>query len=97
MKEIKDVVASVLRNLQTPEVLKRKQLSESWISIIGPGYAEQARPSLGKNGRLTVWVEKSALAFELNQKYKHSILKRAQEFLGEQAVKEVYIRVGQLR
>lgn len=97
MKEIKNIVSSVLRTLQTPEVLQRKQISETWSSIVGPGYAEQTKPSLGKNGRLTVWVEKSALAFELNQKYKGSILKRAQTFLGEQTVKEIIIRVGQLR
>mgnify|MGYP000903232487 CR=1 FL=1 len=97
MKEIKDVVAAVLKSLETPEALRRRRLSETWAEIIGPAYAGQSMPSLAKNGRLTIWVEKSTLAFELNQKYKGSILKRAQALLGEQVVKEVNVRVGQLR
>jgi hypothetical protein len=97
MDEIKNIVSSVLRSLQTPEGLRRKRLAEAWSSIVGAAYADQTRPALAKNGRLTVWVEKAALAFELNQKYKQNILKRAQGFLGEKAVKEVSVRVGQLR
>lgn len=97
MQAIKDVIPSVLASLQNPESLKRKKLAEEWASVVGEKAAPHTKPSLGKNKKLYVWVDQSALAFELSQKYKQTILRRARALVGEESVEKVCIRVGQLR
>ena len=97
MKSLKDRIPEVLANLRSPEKTKRQTLIDSWNAIAGPAFSPHTRPSLAEDGRLFVWVDQSSLAFELNQKYRLSILKRVQAVLGEEAVKQVFFRVGQLR
>ena len=97
MEAIKDVVSSVLSHLQNQESSVKQRLWNEWPTIVGPRIAPHTRPSLGENGTLYVWVNQSTLAFELNQKYKQTILKRVQASLGESQVHTVIFRVGQLR
>ncbi len=97
MDAIKDLIGNVLKELEKPEKKSRQKLLEAWKQIAGPTLAAQTKPSITEDGKLFVWVETSTLAFELNQKYKQSILKRTQAVLGEEKVRQIYIRVGQLR
>lgn len=97
MDAIKDLIGSVLKDLEKPEKKSRQKLLEAWNQIAGPALAAQTKPSITEDGKLFVWVATSTLAFELNQKYKQSILKRTQAVLGEEKVRQIYIRVGQLR
>ncbi len=98
MELIKDLLAGVLRGLQQdPEKQKRSKLVTAWPSIAGPKIAPHTKPVLSERGDLLVWVDQSTLAFELKQKYGPSLLKRTQAVLGEDAVKTIRIKVGQLR
>lgn len=97
METIKDILPAVITRLQDPETLKKNQLFNQWSDVVGKKIALHTKPSLSKKGFLFVWVDQSALAFELNQKYRPTILKRAQGILGSDSVKAVLIRVGQLR
>ena len=97
MQAIKELLPSVLANLQTPERQTRSRLISEWSSVAGPKIATHTKPTLLPNGELCVWVDQSALAYELSQKYKSSILKRAQMALGERAIKAVRFYVGQIR
>lgn len=97
MEPIKDVLEGVLLQLKRPEALRRQLLMDRWAAIVGAKLAGHTKPSLAKNGKLYVWVDQSTLAFEINQKYKPSILKRTQAVMGEEAVKEIRVRVGQIR
>ena len=97
VQAIKDLLPAVLRGLQTPEKMKRGQLVDEWPKITGPKIAQHTKPVYGPNGELYVWVDESALAFELNQKYRRAFLKRIQAVLGEGHVKSIRFRVGELR
>ena len=97
MQPIRDLLPSVMRDLQNPQLLNRGTLIDRWSAIAGSKIAPHTRPSLKNNGELYVWVDQPALAFELNQRYRPTLLKRVQAVLGEDAVKSVRIRVGQLR
>jgi hypothetical protein len=97
MEQIKDLLAGVLRELQDPEKLKRGKLINAWPSIAGPKLAPHTKPVLSERGDLFVWVDQSSLAYEINQKYRVSLLKRTQAVLGEEAVKAIRVKVGQLR
>ncbi len=97
MESIKNLVGNVLKELEKPEKKSRQQLADAWKQIAGPGLEPHTRPSLTEDGKMFVWVDTSTLAFELNQKYKQSLLKRTQAVLGEDKVRQIFIRVGQLR
>lgn len=97
MKSIRDLIPGVMKNLQTPENTKKQKLIDSWRKIAGPNIAPHTKPSLTSDGTLFVWVNQASLACELSQKYSSSLLKRTQAVLGEENVKKIHIRVGQLR
>ncbi len=97
MQAIKELIPSVLAALQAPELAQRSKLVSEWPAIAGLKIAGHTRPVLNPSGELLVWVDQSTLAFELSQRYRGSLLKRAQAALGEEAVKSVRFRVGQLR
>ena len=97
MEKIKELLPSVIKNLQTPEWNNRQKLTNEWGSIAGSKVAPYTKPFLSDDGKLTVWVNKATLAFEINQRYKTTLLKRVQAALGKERVKKIYIRVGQLR
>lgn len=97
MNSIKDCLPHVLQNLKTPEKTRRQALLEAWPAIAGKQFAPHTKPSLTEDGKLFVWVDRSVLAFELNQRYKQSILKRAQAVVGENEIHQIFFRVGQIR
>ena len=97
MQTLKELLPSVFAALQNPVLKQRSHLFSCWEQVAGPTVAAHTRPSLGKDGKLFVWVDQSALAFELSQKHSQSLLKRTQALLGEEAVKSISFRVGQLR
>ncbi len=97
MQALKELIPLALADLQKISSSKKNLILERWPSIVGPKIAAHSKPSLGRNQDLWVWVDQSALAFELNQKYRQTILKRVQAALGAEVVKAVHVRVGQLR
>ncbi len=97
MESIKNVLSSVIQNLQSPESSKRSRLSREWPEIVGPVLEKHTQPRLGNHQELFIWVDQSSLANEIHQKYIQTILKRTQAALGENEVTKVIVRVGQLR
>ena len=97
MQAIKEIIPTALAHFQTPEALQRTALSQRWPELVGPKIAAHTRPALNKKERLCVWVDHPVLAFELSQKYQQALLKRVQSALGEDAVKSIRFKVGQLR
>lgn len=73
---------------------RRSTLQTRWPEIAGNTFGSHTRPRLKAGGTLCVWVDDSSLAYELSQKYGGTILKRAQNVLGEETVKKIIFRVG---
>lgn len=97
MERLQDVLPAVLAGFQNPEHSVKQKIWNQWASIMGPQFAPHTRPSVGRHGQLFVWVDQSALAFELNQRYRPTILKRVQAVAGESEIQNIIIRVGELR
>lgn len=93
MDDIRAILPKVIKGLEHPEKQLRSLLIKSWPSIAGEKLLKQTRPQLSSKGILYVHVNDSVLAFEISQRYRQSLLKRAQAVLGD-AVKEVRILVG---
>ncbi|MBI3307103.1 MAG: DUF721 domain-containing protein [Candidatus Omnitrophica bacterium] len=97
MQLLKEILPGVFSGFQNPENQKRNRLMENWPAIAGARIAPHTKPSLLRDGRLVVWVDESALAYELSQKHRQSLLKRTQAVMGEENITSVRFRVGQLR
>ena len=94
MDDIRSILPKVIRGFEDPEKQRRSLLTDSWPSIAGGKITKQTRPRLSPGGILYVYVNDSVLAFEISQRYRQSLLKRAQAVLGEETVKEVRVLVG---
>ncbi len=94
MDDIRSILPKVIKGFQDPEKQRRSLLTDSWPSIAGEKITKQTRPQLSSKGILYVHVNDSVLAFEISQRYRQSLLKRAQAVLGEEAVKEIRVLVG---
>lgn len=97
MEKIKDILQTVFKSLENPEVSQRQKLTRDWEQVVGKAIAEKTQARLAKNGQLVIWVGESSLAHEIQSKYRAAILKRARALLGEKEISDVVIRVGQLR
>ncbi len=91
-----DVVSSLLQDLKTGIKEKRTTLQNLWPQIMGPSFADHTKGALQKDNTLCIWVDDSVLAYELSQRYRGTILKRAQGILGEETIKKVIVRVGEI-
>jgi predicted nucleic acid-binding Zn ribbon protein len=97
LQSIDKVLLNVFTELNSPEKTMRQRLMDHWPSIVGRKLTPHTKPVLSEKGLLMVWVDQSALAFELKQRYQQSLLKRVQAVLGEEKVKSIRVYVGQVR
>ena len=97
MDEIKKVIDGVMGALADPASQKKMLLLEKWPAIVGSNLAGHTKPAFGKKGELTVWVDQSALAFELSQRYQQALLTRVQAALEDVEIKSLRFFVGQIR
>lgn len=94
MKDIKKIIPSVLRELELPEKQKKTKLLLEWESIAGEKISKYTTPRLSSNGVIFVYVKEPVVAYEISQRHRLSILKRAQAVFGEEKIKDVRVRVG---
>ena len=96
MRPLAPLIDSLLHDLRTGIKEKRSSLETLWPQIAGSSLGPHTKASLRRGGTLCVWVDNSVLASELNQKYQGTLLKRTRQALGEEAVKKIIVRVGQI-
>jgi len=97
MQPLAPVIDSLLQGLKAGVKGKRATLQSIWPQIVGSSLSPHTKPSLMREGILCVWVDSSVLAYELSQRYRGTILKRTQASLGEETVKKIIFRVGEIR
>ncbi len=97
MNILGDILTRVFDNLRTAQNTPRQKIIQAWPSIAGSRIAGHTKPDLKDRGMLIVWVDQSALAFELRQRYEAALLKRVQAVVGSENVSAVRFKVGQLR
>jgi hypothetical protein len=91
------VLNSLLQELKTGVKEKRSLLENRWAEIVGSAYSGRTKGVLQREGTLCVWANDSVLAYELGRKYQGTILQRARRVLGEDEIKKIIFRVGEIR
>ncbi|MBI4430815.1 MAG: DUF721 domain-containing protein [Candidatus Omnitrophica bacterium] len=93
---IKDVIPRVLKNLSGKRLSTFAQLTQAWDSLVGESQAKHSEPYALRGKILFARVDDSSRAFELSRKYKMSLIRRAQFIVGEENIKDIVFRVGEL-
>ena len=97
MDDIKKIIDGLMGVLADPASRKKTLLMEKWPAIIGAKLAGHTKPVFGKKGELIIWVDQSALAFELRQRHQEVLLARVRTALGNEEIKTLRFFVGQIR
>lgn len=96
-KPLKPILESLFASFQNPERREKTALVDCWPDVVGNQISKHTQPRFAAGGTVTVWVDDSTLAFELNQRYKPVLLKRLRNQFGEGRVKDIRFFVGELR
>jgi hypothetical protein len=88
-----DVIAALMTDGTLPYRPDDIEIWRLWKDVVGPTYAENARPSKIRKKQLTITVTDSIWLQELTF-YKETILEKINRKLGRKAVKEIKIIVG---
>ncbi len=94
MESVGNILQETIKKLlQDPEKKEKSLLENSWKDIAGEKFYKITTAKILKEV-LYVFAKDSVLAYEISQKYRPSLLKRAQAVMGEEKVKSVRVLVG---
>lgn len=96
-KPLKPILNSLFTNLIAPEERRKSMLVDCWAEVAGSKFSKHTKPRFSRDGKITVWVDDSTLAFELSRRYKPVLLKRLRNQFGEDQVKDIRFFVGEIR
>lgn len=91
-----DLLAGALQGSPAARLLKEGTIWQLWDDTVGPQIAKRARPSAIRNGVLTVVVSSAPWLQQLNF-MKAEILASLNRAIGEEMVKDIYLKAGSLR
>jgi len=96
-KPLKSILDSLFTSLANPEQLRKSTLVDFWPKVAGNYFSKHTKPRFSPDGKVTVWVDDSTIAFELSQRYKPVLLKRLKNQFGEDQVRDIRFFVGEIR
>ena len=102
MKESKpvaigDVVSAILNNLGIEKRNPQARILKIWNEAVGKDIASHTRPAEIKKGLLIVHVDSSPWMSELNRHYKNTIIGKLRDLTGEEGVKDIKFRIGEVK
>ena len=93
-KTIQKTLEKELEALGLNERLVEDQLVDAWADAVGPSNAHNSRPVQLQKGVLIVAVAQPALKYDFERFHKAEILKRMQEKIGKNMIRDIRFRVG---
>ena len=93
IKEAKDFLDSIIKEIGAKEGVEHEVLIDSWSKIAGEFVSKHAEPHSLSRGILTLRVVQPAMRFHLEQ-LKGKLLKNLQAELGKSTVKQVKFILG---
>ncbi|MEZ4485239.1 MAG: DUF721 domain-containing protein [Syntrophotaleaceae bacterium] len=90
------VLGNLLQQRGMEDKMRRYRAWQLWDKVVGPQIAARARPSRMRDNTLEVWVDHAVWMQQL-QLMKPKILARLNAALGEDLIKDIYLRRGRPR
>ena len=88
------LVPLVMKQLGLDQRLQQSQVFYLWTDIVGSDIARHAQPVSLRHGLLVVAVDHPIWLSELSRYHKPLILRKVQERVGKQAVRDICFRIG---
>jgi predicted nucleic acid-binding Zn ribbon protein len=96
-EKISSVLERVIKENHLTHGFQEATIKMAWEGMVGKDVAKHTNPAFLKKGILMVGVDSSAWAYELSTHLKSLMLKKINQGLGREAVKDIHFRVGGLR
>jgi predicted nucleic acid-binding Zn ribbon protein len=93
LSRVSQVLESLLKGLDLEKALIQARILKQWEAVAGRTFSLHARPEELRSGKLYVRVDSSAWLQEL-MLLKPSLVARLNEALGEKAVSDIVLRLG---
>ncbi len=90
-RPINDILTECLKDLQLNKKLKAHRLTKAWPDIVGLSVAKATKNIFIKDKKLFVYLNSSVVRNEL-QMLKDSLIKRLNEYAGEQMIEDIILR-----
>ena len=87
-------VSKVMDSMQLADQLGEEKIKEAWASVAGEFLSKQSSPDSLRDGVLKVRVIQPTVKFTLERELKAQFLKRLQDQLGKELVKELKFFIG---
>ncbi len=92
---IKGILDNVIGGIETKARGKKEKILNAWQGIVGEKAATHSRPASIRQKVLTIEVDSSTWFYSLSLK-KNSILKDINKELGEDKIKDIRFRTGDI-
>jgi predicted nucleic acid-binding Zn ribbon protein len=96
-EKISTILQRVIKDNRLGRGLKEAAIKMEWERLVGKEAARHTIPAFLKKGILIVRVDSSVWAYELSTNRKALILKKINEGLEEETVKDIHFKVRDLR
>ena len=95
-KPLEDVLKDIISGISKKGGLTEEDVDSAWERAVGEKAAEHSKPCTLKGSRLIVSVDGSSWLYELTIR-KREILKSLSEILKSSRVKDITLRIGELK
>lgn len=95
-EHIDSILGRVFASLNIGMKVKQYRIWEVWDSVVGEAIARQTEPQQVKNMILWITVSSSTWMQQL-EFMKHQIVRKLNERIGEEVIKEIRFRIGTIR
>jgi len=96
MEHIKDILSSLLQEIEKKGEKGPKKISHAWKQIAGEKIAQHTQPRRIVKQTLYVTVDDAPWAYELSQRSKQNLIKRINNELGENTITDIHFRIGEI-
>ena len=96
MQHVKEILSNLISDLDKKRKKEPVRVFEIWNAIAGENIAAHTKPYELKRRILFVMVDDSTWAYELNQRYKEELIKKLNDKLGNEAIRDIRIRIGDI-
>ena len=95
-KPLEGMLTGIIKDLGTKERFGEEEIAALWADVAGEKAARHTRPVSLKKGSLVVNVDGSSWLYELSV-HKGEILKKIEEKFKGRKIKEIRLRIGDIK
>ena len=94
---IGDILKNVIKQLEKNIFFENNEVVKTWNKFVSKKIKLHTKPIGIRSSRLIVNVDSSNWLFELQTKHRGKILKKIKKHLGEDKIKDIKFKIGEIK